>query len=157
MSLLTPSIIKLQVASKAASEFVPITGETNGQLTLSDHSRSPLSVNYEVIENSQRMANGTLRKYIISKKRNLTCSWDMLPTSSDLVVDNNASALSMKRFFEINNVYPMTMSIYYKRNSSPDLSYVETIEVFWDSFNFDVIKRYQNFDYWNVTTDFMEI
>jgi hypothetical protein len=157
MSLLTPSIIKLQVASKAAAEFVPITGENNGQLTLSDHSRSPLSVNYEMIENSQRMANGTLRKYIISKKRSLSCSWELLPTINDLVVDGNASALSMKRFFEVNNVYPMNMTLYYKRNSSADFSYSETIEVFWDSFNFDVIKRYKDFDYWNITTDFMEI
>jgi hypothetical protein len=157
MPLLTPSIIRLQVPSKAAAEFIPDTGESNGQLTLSDHSRSPLSLSYEIIENSQRMADGSLRKYIISKKRTFSCSWDLLPTVSTLVVDNNASAYSMKRFFEINNFSPMFMTLYYKRNSSADLSYVESIQVFWNNISVDVVKRYQDFDYWNITADFVEI
>lgn len=157
VSFLTPSIIKLQVPSKAATEFVVSTGESNGQLTLSDHSRSPLSVDYNPIENMQRMADGTARKYVISNKRNLSCSWEMLPTVQNLVVDGKASALTMKRFYEINYPYEMTMSIYYKKNNSADSSYVETVNVFWSSLNFDVIKRYNNFDYWNVTAEFMEI
>lgn len=166
MTYLTPSIIKLQVSSKAAAEFVPGTGETNGQLTLSDHSRSPLAVSYDTIENTQRMADGTSRKYVIATKKTLSCAWEMLPSrksitensvTTELTVDSNADALSMKRFYEINFPYPMTLSLYYKRNSSTDLSYVETINVFWTTFSFDVVKRYRDFDYWNVTAEFTEI
>lgn len=157
MTFLTPSIIKLQVNSKGATEFVLTTGESNGQLTLSDHSRSPLSVTYDTVENSQRMADGTTRKYVIANKKVLSCSWEMLPTVKTQVVDGNSSALEMKRFFEINYPYDMTMSLYYKRNNSSDSSYVETINVFWNTMTFDVMKRYRNFDYWNITADFTEI
>ena len=63
MTFLTPSIITLQVVDKNTTEFDTTTEDMdNGQLTLSDHSRSPLSINYEIIENTQRMANGTARK-----------------------------------------------------------------------------------------------
>lgn len=157
MTFLTPSIIKLQVPSKAAAEFVVGSGESNGQLTLSDHSRSPLSVNFAPIENLQRMADGTARKYVVSNKKTLSCSWEMLPTVQSLVVDANASALTMKRFYEVNYPYDMTMTLYYKKNASANLSYTETINVFWSAMNFDVIKRYDEFDYWNVTAEFMEV
>ena len=165
MSLLTPSIIKLQVDGKPASEFTT-AAQTNGQLTLSDHSRSPLSVSYEVIENFQRMANGTARKYVVAKKRTYTCSWTLLPSrksitegsvSTDLTVDGNADANTMKAFYEKYCNDSITMSLYHKRNSSTDSSYVESVKVFWSSFSYDVVKRYRDFDYWNVTVDFVEI
>jgi hypothetical protein len=49
------------------------------------------------------------------------------------------------------------MKLYYKRNNASDLSYVETVSVFWESMTFDVVKRYQEFDYWNVNAEFVEI
>ncbi len=157
MAFLTPSIITLQVNSKNTTEFVPGTGESNGQLTLSDHSRSPLQTSFETIESAQRMADGTMRKYVIANKKRISCSWTMIPTITTMVVDGKASALAMKRFYEINNPYDMTMKLYYKKNAAADLSYVETINVFWESMNFDVIKRYNDFDYWNINAEFVEI
>jgi len=157
MAFLTPSIITLQVNSKNTTEFVPGTGESNGQLTLSDHYRSPLQTSFETIQSPQRMADGTMRKYVIANKKILSCSWDMLPTISSMVVDGNASALAIKRFYEINYPYDMSMKLYYKRNNASDLSYVETVSVFWESMTFDVVKRYQEFDYWNVNAEFVEI
>jgi len=157
MAFLTPSIITLQVNSKNTTEFVPGTGESNGKLTLSDHYRSPLQTSFEMIESQQRMADGTMRKYIVANKKRLSCSWEMLPTITTMVVDGNASALAMKRFYEINYPYDMTMKLYYKKNGSTDLSYIETINVFWQFMSFDVIKRYNDFDYWNIDTEFVEI
>ena len=157
MALLTPSIITLRVNSKNTTEFAPGTGESNGQLTLSDHYRSPLQSSFETIESAQRMADGTMRKYVIANKKRISCSWTMLPTITTMVVDGNASALAMKRFYEINYPYDMTMKLYYKKNGSTDLSYIETINVFWESMSFDVIKRYSDFDYWNINAEFVEI
>lgn len=158
MTFLTPSIITLQVVGKNSTEFDTITGSTiNGKLTLSDHSRSPLSVNYEIIENSQRMANGTMRKYVIAKKRNLTCQWSMLPTITSMVADGNANAYKFKSFYDINCHEQLTMSLYSHKNNAADTSYVETFNVFWTNFSYDIVKRYRDFDYWNVTTDFTEI
>jgi hypothetical protein len=157
MALLTPSIITLQVNSKNTTEFVPGTGESNGQLTLSDHSRSPLQTSFDTIESPQRMADGTMRKYVIANKKRVSCSWTMLPTISSMVVDGKANALAVKRFYEINYPYDMTMKLYYKKNAAQDLSYVETISIYWESMSFDVVKRYNDFDYWNINAEFVEI
>jgi len=155
MTLIIPSIIKLQANGKTAAEFSPST-PTNGQLTLSDHSRSPLSVSYEIIENKQRMADGTMRRSIISKKRTFGCSWEMMPTVTNLMADGNANATNMKAFYELYCYSPLTLTLRYKRNNS-ETSIDETYQVYWTDFSFDVIKRYKNFDYWNVTSEFTEI
>lgn len=165
MTFLTPSIITLQVDGKNTSEFT-IAAPTNGKLTLSDHSRSPLSVSYELIENFQRMANGTARKYVVAKKRNLSCTWSLLPSiktmtvnsiTTNMVVDNNADANTMKAFYEKYCNDSMTMTLYHKRNAATDTSYTEAVKVFWSGFSYDVIKRYRDYDYWDVSAEFVEI
>lgn len=155
MIFLTPSIIQLQVVGKSTTEFTS-AAPSGGKLTLSDHSRSALSVSYEIIENSQRMANGTMRKSIISKKKSFSCSWEMLPTVGTHVVDNNAHALSMRDFYEKYCFFPMTLTLRHKKNAEANPIY-ETYQVYWSGFNYDVIKRYNNFDYWNISADFVEI
>jgi len=155
MTLITPSIIRLQANGKAAVEF-SIATPTNGQLTLSDHSRSPLSVSYEIIENNQRMVDGTMRRSVIAKKRSFSCTWDMLPTISTMVVDKNSDAAKMKAFYELYCYSPLTLTLRYKRNNI-QTPVDETYQVYWTDFSFDVIKRYQNFDYWNLSSEFKEI
>lgn len=155
MIFLTPSIIQLQVVGKSTNEFTS-AAPSGGKLTLSDHSRSALSISYEIIENSQRMANGTMRKSIISKKKSFSCSWEMLPTVETHVVDNNAHALSMRDFYEKYCFLPMTLTLRHKKNGVVSPTY-ETYQVYWSGFNYDVIKRYNNFDYWNISADFTEI
>lgn len=49
---------------------------------ITDHNRSPLDISFERIERSNRMANGTLRRYSVAKKRTLSCSWEMLPAKT---------------------------------------------------------------------------
>lgn len=165
MTFLTPSIMSLQVDGKTASEFT-IETPSNGKLTLSDHSRSPVSISYDKIENFQRMANGTARKYVIANKKNISCDWTMLPSRKtitentvalDITVDGNADASTMKAFYELYCNDPMTLSLYHKRNSANDLAYVETIKVFWSDFSYNVVKRFRDFDYWDVTVSFTEI
>lgn len=47
---------------------------------ISDHNRAPLDISVERIENKNRMADGTLRRYSIAKKRTFSTSWDMFPS-----------------------------------------------------------------------------
>lgn len=47
---------------------------------VTDHNRGPLDISWERIERSNRMANGTLRRYSVAKKRTFTISWEMLPS-----------------------------------------------------------------------------
>lgn len=49
---------------------------------ISDHNRSSLSESTERIENKQRMADGTLRRYSVAKKRTWSCDWTNLPSTN---------------------------------------------------------------------------
>lgn len=160
MTFLTPSIIRLQVQGGNAVEFDSTANpSTSGRITLSDHSRSPLSVNYEMIEKSQRMADGSMRKYVVAKKKIYSCDWTMLPTIRGQVADGNADARDLRDYYEAYCYKPLDMTLYFARNFSErsDLGYTQSVGVFWTSFNFEVIKRYKNFDYWNVSAEFTEI
>jgi hypothetical protein len=46
----------------------------------SDHNRAPLDISLERFERANRMANGTLRRYSVAKKRTFTISWEMFPS-----------------------------------------------------------------------------
>lgn len=155
--MITPSVIKLSVAGGNATEFNNSNG--GGILTLSDHSRSPLSITYDVLSKSERMADGTLKRYVIARKKIIQCQWSMLPTIRSQVADSNADARDMKEFYESNLFKSMTMSLYYNRNHTERAggAYLETVPVYWNNFTFDVVKRYKDFDYWNVTAEFLEI
>jgi hypothetical protein len=67
---------------------------------LTEHNRAPLSINTERIESSQRMANGTLRKYFIADKLNLNVSWDMIPSFRNETADGGWGAEDIKNFYE---------------------------------------------------------
>lgn len=47
---------------------------------ISDHNRAPLNISFERIGTSNRMANGTLRRYSVAKKRSFNASWTMFPS-----------------------------------------------------------------------------
>lgn len=47
---------------------------------ITDHNRAPLQVDVERIENSQRMVDGTMRRYVVAKKHEFQVSWEMLPS-----------------------------------------------------------------------------
>lgn len=169
MTFLTPSIIKLTYASGSEYDNTSTTS-TGTVLTLSDHSRSPLSVNYEMIEKSSRMANGTMRRYVVAKKHTYSCQWTMLPTIRGHVADGNADARDMKEFYDRYCYSPLDMDMFYMTNAtergisevpptkgSPSYAHKESKSVFWTQFSFEVVKRLRNFDYWNVTAEFTEV
>lgn len=51
---------------------------------ITDHNRSPIDVSVERIETKDRMANGTLRRYVVAKKRSWSTSWERLPSKNGL-------------------------------------------------------------------------
>ena len=54
----------------------------NQFLILSDDNREEISIQFERIENRQRMLNGRMRSYHVADKRRIQISWDMLPSRS---------------------------------------------------------------------------
>lgn len=71
---------------------------------ISDHGRSPLSESYERIEQKTRMADGTLRRYTVAKKRTWTTSWSNLPSTNASAgmktVDGGWSGKQMENYFQ---------------------------------------------------------
>jgi len=51
---------------------------TQSWIKLSEHNRSEISMDVERIEQSQRMANGSLRKFFVADKKRFGVSWDLI-------------------------------------------------------------------------------
>jgi hypothetical protein len=167
MTFINPSIIRLKTVTNATVEFNNNNHVAANMLTLSDHSRSPLSVSYDVLGSEQRMADGTMRKNVVAKKKTFSCTWGMLPTVRTFVADGNADARDMYEFWERYLYTPLHLDLYFmvnatERGVSPTsrdlaLKNKESYLVFWTDLSFDIIKRFSNFDHWNVTADFVEV
>jgi len=66
---------------------------------LTDHNRSALGVNMEEISNSQRTANGTMRKNVIAQKHRFDLSWKDVPNMSQYTVQYDRELLHEQSLF----------------------------------------------------------
>ena len=151
---------------------------------LTDHNRQPFDISYEIIEKSSRMADGTMRKYVVSKKKKLSVSWNDVPSGTGVpynqignsratqgltfTVDGYKGGAWMKSFYEANLFKPIyirvvhsqdnasldTASAFYPSTSSAGAEYMWA---FVTGFSYDVTKRYGYTDLVTVKMDFTEI
>ena len=70
-----------------------------GDNAITEHARSPLLVTVTRIENSKRMADATMRRYVIASKYKWTCSWAFLPDQMVGTIDGKWSALEIENFY----------------------------------------------------------
>jgi len=116
---------------------------------VTDHNRSELSVSYERIENVQRMANGTMRKYVIADKREFSTSWDMVPGPTIYTVDGLAGVDAMEAFyFAQTGAFNMEMTF----STSPLL----TVSVMFNSFSKELQKR-GKYDFYSLSVTLVEV
>jgi hypothetical protein len=131
---------------------------------VSDHSRSPVSISVERIENSVRMANGTRRHYHIADKHSFSVSWELLPTEDEKTVDGYMGAESLRAFY-LDNTGPFTLTVRGRPVPDPDpeapegatVQPVETFIVVFDSFGAEIVKRWEGRDLWNVNIELEEV
>lgn len=97
---------------------------------LTDHNRGNLEMSYEVIDKSARMADGTMRKYVVAKKRKLSVSWNELPAGTStpynpsttgnngltFTVDGNRGGAWMKTFYETNLFKPVRVRLIHSKD-----------------------------------------
>lgn len=88
---------------------VSINGSTWYKLT--DHNRQDIQIDVELIESSSRMANGSMRKYVIAKKHRVSTSWTFLPTKTAETADGNFGAAWMESFYNANAGVPIYLKI----------------------------------------------
>ena len=105
-------------------------------IALSEHNRNPVGIGYNRIEKSQRMSNGTLRRFFIADKKTISVSWNMLPSYANYTVDGGYGALDLKAFYE--SVAQSTFNV--KLKTGTTTGFVDTTMVF-SSFSCELMKR----------------
>ena len=115
----------------------------NSTINLSEHNRQPVSLKKIRIEKTQRMANGTMRKFFVSEKEIINVSWSMLPSDSTMTVDGGYGAVDIKSFYDGTAA---KASGALSGRSTFDLSIVyggttKTMEMIFTSCYFEIVKR----------------
>lgn len=131
--------------------LLPADKDTLKFRRVSEHNRSDLSINTNRIKQSTRMANGTLREFIIADKKTFSTSWSMLPSYRNETVDGAWGAEDLKTFYE--SLAGQT-SFRIKINTSQSASLAESstsniYTVIFNGFDCSLIKRGIQ-PYWSV-------
>jgi hypothetical protein len=121
---------------------------------ITDHGRSSLSETTERIENKQRMVDGTLRRYSVTKKRSWTCSWDNIPSTNLkaaglTTVDGGWAGEDMESF---HNRTDGSFQVQFRRGDGT----VTTVTVMIGDFSKEVVKR-GIVDLWNLDITLEEV
>lgn len=104
----------------------------------------------ERIESKQRMANGTLRKFVIATKRKLKVSWAELPRQDAATVDRFWGANSIKSFYEnANGAFYVTINYGDGTN--------EVLQVMFSDFSYKLNKRGKYTDFYDVDFGLEEV
>lgn len=116
---------------------------------LSDHNRKELAVDVERIEKKQRMANGTMRKYIVADKRTFSTGWTDIPGPATFTVDKHMGAIEMEAFYAANPGL-VTMVITYANGNT------ESVNVMISKFD-KVLKKRGVYDMYDVSMTLEEV
>jgi len=104
---------------------------------VSEHNRSSINIDVDRFEKSQRMSNGSLRKIWIADKKNISTSWNNIPTYSTLTVDGGMGAGDIKAFYLNKGKGTFKVKISYNAVSARD----EIIVASFTSCTFSISKR----------------
>jgi len=116
---------------------------------VTDHNRGQLNIDVERIEKKQRMANGTMRKYIVADKRTFQVSWSMLPKLTSQTVDGFWGGEAIETFY---NTYSGSFSLELTDGDND----VNTYSVMFSNFSKNVVKR-GSVDFWEISVTMEEV
>jgi hypothetical protein len=138
---------------------------------LTDHNRQPIDFSQELIESQSRMANGRLRKYVVTSKATISASWEYVPSKTSECVDGNYGAAWLESFYESNVGLPIYIKIVSSEidpdpsvgsvpsdaNFKTALTGSKVYTVFMTNFSKTLVHRTKVSDYVNMSIDFTEI
>ena len=104
---------------------------------ISEHNRSPINIDVDRFEKTQRMSNGSLRKIWIADKKNISSSWSNLPTYSTLTVDGGMGAEDIRAFYLNKGKGTFKIKISYNAVAARD----EIVLASFTSCTFSISKR----------------
>lgn len=132
---------------------------------ISDHNRSPLQISIERIERTNRMVDGTLRRYVVGKKRAFTVSWTNFPSKTNPsfngksglgTVDGGWAGEDIENFY---NTVDGAFKVRLRKGSDQgtDISAIaEEYDVMLTDFSKDVEKR-GVVDFWSLSVTMEEV
>jgi len=92
----------------AIAQGVQVSLDNSTWYSLTDHNRQPINITYTLVEQSDRMANGTMRKYVIARKFTHKVEWKEVPTYDAFLVDYPSNGPAwIKAFYEGNYNIPV--------------------------------------------------
>jgi hypothetical protein len=143
---------------------VSLDGTTWYKLT--DDNRDPFKIAYEVIDKTSRMADGTLRRYVVARKHKITTSWKLTtswtPETSDYKSGDTTTGKGgawIKAFYEANVFNPVYVKIinagetvptsgsypdettYYSSKDAATDTDNKTYITYITAFDYEVVKR----------------
>lgn len=133
---------------------------------LTDHNREPLDITFKRIEKTQRMANGTLRRYSVAKKKSVGVSWKNLPSRRNpsyagktgiTTVDDGWAGEDIELFYN-NNDGPVIIKLRGGDDESKAITdgTIEIVNVLITDFSKTITKR-GVVDFWDLSITFEEI
>ena len=135
---------------------------TGDVLYLTDDNRSALSVNPIRIENKRRMIDGTMRSVWVNDKKEFSTSWSNIPSrklngSDSITSDSFGAGLDIKNWYDTYTGDFWVMFVYDTNDADDVDTSVELYNVFISSFDYDVVKRGQYNDLWDVSLSLVEV
>lgn len=120
---------------------------------ITEHNRSPLSVSYERLESKQRMVDGTLRRFVVGKKRTWSCSWDNLPSEAGTLLVNGQGGNWMEQFhYDTDGAFLMRLRHGADQDTATNaLPSTQEVKVMITDFSKEIIKRGANTDLWSLS------
>lgn len=115
----------------------------NSTLKLSEHNRQPISLSKTRIEKTQRMANGTMRKFYVADKESINVSWTKLPSFSTYTIDGGYGALDLRSFYD-GSAAKASGALSGRATFDVRLSYggtTRTMEMIFTSFSLEMVGR----------------
>lgn len=117
---------------------------------ISDHNRTAISISQERIENRKRMADGTMRTFVVAQKRKFKTTWNMLPFENNKTVDGFWGSQSLINHH--NNTFgEFTLRISYGDGSFED------VLVMYDDFSWQLKKRGKYTDFYDIDVTYEEV
>lgn len=122
---------------------------TFGGNPVTDHNRSPLDIGIEALVDDRRMADGSLRRYHVARKRTFSLSWEMLPTEDSETADGYWGGNSIENFYNL-NTGSFTMGVTKKDDT------VTNYTVVFKDYSRDVVKRW-DIHFWDISISLEEV
>ena len=96
-----------------------IASSTPTAYALTDHNRQALEISYDLIEDSNRMADGTMRKFVTANKKKILVTWQTVPAAGgrNFTADGNLGAAWLKSFYEENVFKPIWIKMTYAQEN----------------------------------------